>query len=66
MSTLKEVQENTLEKADTILDEKNMPLEEKLALINKMVREASKTFNQSNPSVVPIDPMDALACDGCQ
>lgn len=66
MATLKEAQEATLEKANNILDQEDMTLEEKLEAINKAMQETAIEFNRANPAAAPIDPMDALHCEGCQ
>lgn len=48
----------------------NLTLEEKLALIDKAMTDEDfkKDFNKSNgrPLDTPVDPMDALQCEGCQ
>lgn len=53
--------------ASTIIND-NMSLEEKLAAIDKAVIENQKEFNIKNgrPSDAPVDPSDALMCEGCQ
>lgn len=66
MATLQDIQKNTLQKANSILDEKNMTLEQKLEAISKAMQESATEFNRANPSAAPIDPMDALHCEGCQ
>lgn len=66
MATLKDTQEKTLSQANSILDKPDMTLEEKLEAINKAMQENATEFNRSNPSAAPIDPMDALHCEGCQ
>ena len=66
MATLKNTQEKTLSQANAILDKPNMTLEEKLEAINKAMQDNAAEFNKSNPSSAPIDPMDALHCEGCQ
>ena len=47
-----------------------MTLEQKLAAIDKFMNdpEAKAKFNKENgrPIDSPIDPMDALQCEGCQ
>lgn len=66
MATLQETQNNTLNQASAILDREGMTLEEKLEAINNAMEENALAFNRSNPSAAPIDPMDALNCEGCQ
>lgn len=48
----------------------DMTLEEKLALINKMTEDPifQEEFNKANgrPLDMPVDPQDALNCEGCQ
>ena len=66
MASLQDTQEKTLTQANSILDKPNMTLEEKLEAINKAMMENATEFNRSNPSAAPIDPMDALHCEGCQ
>lgn len=66
MATLQETQEKTLATANSILDQENMTLEEKLEAINKAMAQSAAEFNKSNPSAAPIDPMDSLHCEGCQ
>lgn len=66
MATLQDVQNDTINKANSILDAKDMTLEEKLAAIDKAMQDSAADFNKSNPSAAPIDPMDALHCEGCQ
>jgi len=66
MATLQDVQNDTLNKANSILDMEGMTLEQKLEAINKAMQENAAEFNKSNPSSAPIDPMDALHCEGCQ
>lgn len=66
MATLQDVQKDTLNKANSILDMEGMTLEQKLEAINKAMAEGAQEFNKSNPSAAPIDPMDALHCEGCQ
>lgn len=48
----------------------DMSLEDKLALINKMTEdpEFKAEFNKAagRPLDTPIDPQDALNCEGCQ
>lgn len=45
-----------------------MSLEEKLAAIDKAVKEGQAEFNRKNgrPIDTPIDPADLTQCDGCQ
>lgn len=66
MATLQDVQTDTINKANSILDTEGMTLEEKLAAIDKAMKDNADEFNKSNPSAAPIDPMDALYCEGCQ
>jgi len=66
MATLQDIQKDTLDKANSILDASNMTLEEKLEAINRAMMENATSFNKSNPGSAPIDPMDALGCEGCQ
>ena len=66
MATLQETQNATLNKANSILDQEGMTLEEKLEAINKAMAENATEYNKSNPGAAPIDPMDALHCEGCQ
>lgn len=66
MATLQNVQKDTLDKANSILDAKDMSLEEKLEAINRAMMDNATSFNRANPASTPIDPMDALQCDGCQ
>lgn len=66
MATLQEVQKDTLDKANSILDASNMTLEEKLEAINRAMMENATSYNNANPGSAPIDPMDALQCEGCQ
>ena len=66
MATLQETQNATLSKANSILDREGMTLEEKLEAINKAMAENAAEYNKSNPGTAPIDPMDALHCEGCQ
>jgi len=66
METLRDAQNNTLEKANSILDEEDMTLEQKLEAINKAMLEGAVKFNRANPSYAPIDPQDMLNCEGCQ
>ena len=66
MATLQDTQEKTLSKANSILDKEGMTLEEKLEAINKAMQDGAAEFNRANPGSAPIDPMDALHCEGCQ
>jgi uncharacterized protein YPO0396 len=66
MASLQDTQQNTLTQANSILDREGMTLEEKLEAINKAMADNAAEFNKSNPGAVPIDPMDALHCEGCQ
>lgn len=66
MATLQDVQKETLSTANSILDKEDMTLEEKLEAINRAMQANAAEFNKSNPSAAPIDPMDALMCEGCQ
>lgn len=66
MATLQETQNATLSKANSILNQEGMTLEEKLEAINKAMAENAAEYNKSNPGAAPIDPMDALHCEGCQ
>lgn len=66
MATVQDVQKNTLAQANSILDKEGMTLEEKLEAINKAMQENAAEFNKANPTAAPIDPMDALHCEGCQ
>lgn len=66
MATLQDTQEKTLSQANSILDRDGMTLEEKLEAINKAMQENAAEFNRANPTAAPIDPMDALHCEGCQ
>lgn len=48
----------------------DMTLEEKLAAIDKAMKDSKfqEKFNKDNgrPLNTPIDPQDALMCEGCQ
>jgi len=61
-----------MKKADLTekLKQDDLPLDEKLALIDKLMndKEFQADFNKANgrPIDTPIDPMDALQCEGCQ
>ena len=66
MATLQDTQEKTLSTASSILDKPNMTLEEKLAAIDAAMANAAAEHNRANPTAAPIDPMDALHCEGCQ
>lgn len=66
MAALQETQEKTIQQANSILDKPDMTLEEKLEAINKAMQENAAEFNRANPTAAPIDPMDALHCEGCQ
>lgn len=66
MATIQDVQKDTLSQANSILDMEGLTLEEKLERINKAMAENAADFNRKNPTVAPIDPMDALHCEGCQ
>ena len=66
MATLQETQNNTLTAANSILNKEGMTLEEKLEAINKAMADNAAEYNKSNPGAAPIDPMDALHCEGCQ
>ena len=66
MATLQETQNNTLTAANSILNNEGMTLEEKLEAINIAMANNAAEYNKSNPAAAPIDPMDALHCDGCQ
>ena len=66
MATVQDVQNKTLAQANSILDMEGMTLDEKLEAINKAMENNAIEFNKSNPSAAPIDPMDALHCEGCQ
>lgn len=66
MTSLENIQEQTINKANSILDEEGMTIEEKLAAINEAMQKNAESYNRSNPNSAPIDPMDALHCEGCQ
>lgn len=66
MATLQDMQKDTLNEANSILDKPNMTLEEKLEAINKAMTDNAAEFNRANKGSAPIDPMDALHCEGCQ
>ena len=66
MASVQDVQKETLSQANSILDQEGMTLEEKLEAINRAMQNNAAEFNRANPSAAPIDPMDALMCDGCQ
>lgn len=48
----------------------SMTLEQKLAAIDSLMtsKDAQEQFNRDNgrPLATPLDPMDALMCEGCQ
>ena len=48
----------------------DMTLEEKFAMINQMTEDPifQEEFNKANgrPLDTPVDPQDALNCEGCQ
>lgn len=52
------------------LNNNTTTLEEKLALIDQLMnsKEAQEQFNRDNGRSLdtPVDPMDALMCEGCQ
>ena len=64
--TLKDTQQKSLKQAESILDEANMTLEEKLEAINRALAQNVAEFKRANPAAAPIDPQDALNCEGCQ
>ena len=45
-----------------------MTLEEKLAAIDAAMKSGAQEFNKLNgrPLDAPVDPQDALQCNGCQ
>lgn len=43
-----------------------MSLEDKLAAIDAAMQNAQAAHQQANPGAAPIDPADALMCEGCQ
>jgi hypothetical protein len=52
--------------ANTILKD-DMSLEEKLAAIDAMMASQTKTVTVNGKTEqVPVDPSDALMCEGCQ
>lgn len=66
MTSLENIQEQTLTQANSILDEEGMTLEQKLEAINQAMASNAESYNRNNPNAAPIDPMDALHCEGCQ
>ena len=66
MASVQDVQKETLSQANSILDQEGITLEEKLEAINKAMQDNATAFNRANPALAPIDPMDALHCEGCQ
>lgn len=53
--------------ANTIINDE-MTLEQKLAAIDTAMSTQRADFNKTNgrPADTPVDPMDALMCEGCQ
>jgi len=51
--------------ANTIIDD-DMSLEDKLAAIDLAMANAQAVHAKANPGAVPLDPADALMCEGCQ
>ena len=53
--------------ADNIITE-DMTLEEKLAAIDKAMKDEAVEFNKRNGRVddAPVDPADLTVCEGCQ
>lgn len=43
-----------------------MTLEEKLAAIDAAMQNAQVEHQKANPGAAPLDPADALMCEGCQ
>ena len=51
-------------KADFLTD--NMTIEEKLAEIEKAMKNAQIEHAKKYPGDAPLDPQDLLQCEGCQ